>query len=206
MFAHTNIINFLDIPTLDHTLTKEIVDRANALGPDLESIAWLEHFHDHNIQAVSQIYARDAAIFSPELQNKIQQFYQPYFLTPVIPIFGVFENTYKDYTAECPPHCDRYRKVAVNYIIQTGGSNVLTCFYKNRRTNSNLETAENSRYENVILDFKIRLPEQIWHTYDVQTYHSVENIETKRIILSLYLENNLNYNDFIESHKQLLYE
>lgn len=206
MFSFDQNIKFLDLPKLDNNITQEIITAAQKIKPDISSIKWLEKFHNNNIKAVSQIFARDKAILPKILQDKIKQQYQHYFSVPITPIFGVFENIYKDSLAECPPHCDRQRKLAINYIITTGGFDVLTCFYHNQRINQNLEVAENGLHDNISLNFQIRLPDQIWHTYDVQTYHSVKNIETKRIILSLLLEDNIDYNNFINLHKHLLYE
>ena len=206
MLSFEQSIRFLDLPRLDHSICQEIVTAAEKINPDFSSINWLENFHNNNIKAVSQIYARESAILSKSLQDKIRQQYQHYFSAPITPIFGVFENVYKDNLAECPPHCDRHRRLAINYIITSGGSNVLTCFYHNRRINQNLEVAENALHDNISLNFKVRLPDQVWHTYDVQTYHSVENIETKRIILSLYLEDNIDYKNFVNLHNHLMYE
>ena len=206
MFSFEKNIKFLNLPQLDHELVQEIVRLAEKIQPDFSSINWLENFHKKNIKAVSEIYARDNAVLPGHLQDKIKQLYQPYFSAAVTPIIGIFENIYKDSWSECPPHCDRQRKLAINYIVNTGGCNVLTCFYNNKRISESLELSESALHENLSLDFKVRLPDQVWHAYGVQTYHSVENIQTKRIILSLYLEDNIDYNDFIKLHNHLLYE
>lgn len=206
MFTHEKIIKFLDLPSLDDATTQEILTLAEKIQPDLSSVTWLENFHKKTLKAASEIYARDSAVIPIYIQDKIKKLYQPYFSTPITPIFGVFENIYKDDWSQIPPHCDRQRKLAINYIVETGGLNVLTCFYNNTRIGENLESAECAIHDKLSLNCKVRLPDRVWHAYCVQTYHSVENIKTKRIILSLYLQDNISYNDFIKLHNHLLYE
>lgn len=73
-------------------------------------------------------------------------------------------------TYHIPIHRDINRDQAYNYIIETGGDNVLTCFYTN---------------EFLVLD-KINIKVNQWHRIDTQIYHSVENISTTRIALTVH--------------------
>ena len=50
------------------------------------------------------------------------------------------------------------------------------------------------------------IPEEQWHQYDVQRFHSVENIETERYLLSILLSNNPNSEEFIKDYQNLIIE
>ena len=196
-------LRYLDLPKLNDSVKAEIQTVADCVAVDYSAIQWLEQFHDHTLKAASQVYARNDAVLPIKLQEKIVAQYQQYFKSKVVPIIGVIENAYDAETAQSPPHCDRLRQTAINYIINTGGNNVLTCFYHNSRRHHGLDQAENDQAKNLNLDFKLRLTEEVWHSYNVQKYHSVENIQTKRIVLSLYLENNLTFDQFNQEYQHL---
>lgn len=141
---------------------------------------------------------------TPGIQKEINEVYSSYFQQPVIGIVGNLSNIGDSEPAQAPPHCDRFRKTAINYIMQTGGDNVYTCFYKKLRNNDNLSEAANSLYSEVTLDDKIKLPAKTWHAYNVQQYHSVEGITDTRLIFSLLLDSNPSLDDIEIQYPELL--
>lgn len=86
------------------------------------------------------------------------------------------------------PHIDELRHYALNYVLERGGDNVQTNFY-----NVKEEWAHQQPYARTLIPFdKIQLAEahgiseQQWHKMDINTIHSVTNLDPtkKRISLS----------------------
>ena len=195
---------FLDLPDLPKQLELEILDVFALIQPDDSGRVWLENFHSDNIKVASQIYGRGEATLPIDVQDQLQATYNKFFQEPVQFIIGKFENS-AGYDLAClPPHCDRERKIAINYLLESGGANVLTCMYQQPRKQHDLTAAENDLYENLKLDVVMCIPEKKWHVYDVQHYHSVENIETTRSMLSIFLPSNPDVNTFKNKYTGLL--
>jgi hypothetical protein len=66
-------------------------------------------------------------------------------------------------------HKDFKRKVAINYLLDSGGSNVETCFYNEKRE----------------LVSKVKIQEHRWHRIDVSKFHNVIGLESPRIAISI---------------------
>lgn len=69
-------------------------------------------------------------------------------------------------------HKDWNRDLALNYIIDQGGPNVITTFRNDSK---------------IITDSYNLIPHR-WHELNTSAYHEVDNIETKRIALSINLK------------------
>jgi len=84
-------------------------------------------------------------------------------------------------------HCDK-RQWAVNYIIDTGGSNVTTTFY--HHPNKSVIQAPATRISN---DTKLKIIKQVviepgkWHIINTHVLHGVTNIETQRTAITIGL-------------------
>ena len=68
-----------------------------------------------------------------------------------------------------PKHVDVDRVICYNYILQAGGSNVETVWWD----------GDNELYRTC-------LPEKKWHKINVTTEHSIENIETERLAITVF--------------------
>ena len=68
-----------------------------------------------------------------------------------------------------PKHVDVDRVMCYNYILQSGGVNVETVWWDNDKE-----------------IYRTRLPEKKWHKINVSTEHSIENIETERVAISVF--------------------
>lgn len=185
-------------------LEQEIIKISHDIPADESGRKWIEEFHDNKIHAVSHVYGRANTILNEQLQSTIQDLYGKFFNEKLYAIIGKLDNTSGHELAEAPPHCDRARYVAINYIIKSGGSNVLTCFYNERRSNNDLTASENIKYNQLTLDFKLCLPEHEWHSYNVQYAHSVENIENTRLLFSLFPVSNPDFDTFQKKYKDLI--
>lgn len=183
-------LTYLNLPPLPAELELTIQEFAKQIPPDEPGRTWIEDFHNNQIKAVSHVYGRGNTFFPDIIQHQLNQLYSSYFNESVTGIVGKLDNT-QHYASACsPPHCDRGRYVAINYLLQAGGSNVKTCFYKQQRGSDDLTCAANLQINNLDFDTEFCVPEQRWHAYNVQYYHSVENIETTRLMLSLVLKSN----------------
>lgn len=199
-----NRLLYLNLPVLPPEIEKEITGIADNLPPDEPGRKWIEEFHDNKIHAVSHVYGRANSVLHEDLQKTLQNLYGEFFNEPFICVVGKLQNVNDVKFSHAPPHCDRARHIAINYLLQSGGENVKTCFYNERRTNSDLTSAENFKYNNITLDFKVCLPERVWHSYDVQHVHSVENIENTRLLFSIFLVSNPDFNTFQKKYKDLI--
>jgi len=89
------------------------------------------------------------------------------------------------------PHRDVLRDTAYNYIIELGGTDVKTCFYKPKQEYSHLDTKAIIRtfipYDRIELIDHVVFEKNKWHEIKVNNIHSVENIDPTSIRLSLTL-------------------
>tara|TARA_Y100001949_G_scaffold165363_1_gene161029 strand:- start:95 stop:517 length:423 start_codon:yes stop_codon:yes gene_type:complete len=72
-----------------------------------------------------------------------------------------------------PRHTDVVRPVCYNYILEAGGSNVQTVWWESDKE-----------------IYRICLPEKRWHKINTTVEHTIENIETERLSITVYIINN----------------
>lgn len=85
------------------------------------------------------------------------------------------------------PHIDEIRKGALNYIIQTGGSDVKTKFYKPKLEYADLKVTPQTVFLRNTIDevYSETLPTNKWHILDVTQIHSVNNLDPSGIRISI---------------------
>ena len=83
-----------------------------------------------------------------------------------------------------PPHTDIGRPIAINYTIMSGGSKVETTFYKNYSENRE-GTTSHYNDSNLLKDKSYELNDNKWYAFNARQYHSVDNIQDKRLVLSI---------------------
>jgi hypothetical protein len=95
-----------------------------------------------------------------------------------------------------PPHTDFNRELAVNYVLDTGGDNVETCFFE--QVYEPPMTVKNGfimpRYFNekhLIKNSSTVFKKDSWVAFDSQKPHCVNNITGKRILISMTMDYNL---------------
>jgi hypothetical protein len=90
-------------------------------------------------------------------------------------------------------HTDRLRLTALNYIIDTGGSDVLTSWYKEEGKNLHrLQKTPGSQSDSGAVDYKnLQLLESVileknhWYIIDTRILHDVDNITSTRKSISI---------------------
>lgn len=100
-----------------------------------------------------------------------------------------------------PPHHDHERTMGINYYIESGGDNVKTVMYNETKYNNDIPNLP--RYDQVTVMQEYRTEPNTWYAIEGSRFHSVENIESDRLILSLSFEDLL-YSDFFTKYKHLL--
>ena len=88
------------------------------------------------------------------------------------------------------PHTDRMRNYTLMYLLNTGGENHRTVFYKHFDSNFVIERKQNFQYSDIIEVDSIQVPLRTWTLLNAQAIHSVENIPGMRLAIQLSLEIN----------------
>lgn len=102
----------------------------------------------------------------------------------------------QDEPAIMPPHTDFNRELAINFIIETGGDNVETCFYKQVDEPAMVINQGHimPRYfneKNLEQTGSIVFKKNSWVAFDSQNPHAVKNISGKRILVTMTADGNL---------------
>ena len=121
------------------------------------------------------------------------------------PTVLIFRNSNIDNTnAYMVPHSDIVRTFAINFYIELGGSNVKTIFYT-KQDNYLKWQGKSYSYDGLIVENEYITVGNQWYALDARKVHSVENIETNRIVLGLsFYESNQRYENFIINHPELI--
>ena len=97
-------------------------------------------------------------------------------------------------------HFDR-RHWAINYVIDTGGSNVVTAFFKDRKSPMQVdEIYRLDQNEQLDLLFDRCVEPGRWHILNTHVLHSVKGIETERSAITVGL-NTVNPFDQIRQYQ-----
>ena len=88
-----------------------------------------------------------------------------------------------------PPHIDpvKIRKYGILYILDTGGDNVITKWYKPKNELNNLpvESPEWINYDNIECVYEYKLEPYTWYMGNFSEIHSVENLKRFRTAFSV---------------------
>jgi hypothetical protein len=107
----------------------------------------------------------------------------------ITPMIGLIRNTKTESTSSYGPHSDRVRTVGINFYIDLGGENVSTVFYDKFDPLDDLVGGHNATYNELTAVEEVFFKNDIWYAFNTKQYHSVENIETTRIMLTLSMVN-----------------
>lgn len=123
------------------------------------------------------------------------EFY-PYIKEKFISNILIFKNTDPNRLSYFPPHIDATSTLSLNYIISEGGVNTLTTMYNmDSPKSTKARDIQMTSYEDLDLSFSVKTLKNNWYATDIQNYHSVDNIETQRTILTMTFDH-INYSYF----------
>ena len=184
----------IDLPPPSLELVTSIRNFVSEITLDASKKQWLDDFHNQSVNSVLHYFTR------PVFEQQVQQEYGKFFNVPISGLLGIMKNAQS--TPAClPPHIDRQRGVAVNYYLEMGGDNIDTVFYDATK-NTTAIGAVNYHYDSVSKLSQYRFQKDQWYAYEVSRCHSVENIETTRIIFGIVSEHTDSVNS-IEQFKNI---
>lgn len=162
-----------------------------------------------NRPGFSRLYAEGTNIVlyefaqAPELAHAVNTAFGSFFSEPLHPVVGVMRNTGVE-PAEIPPHFDRFRKLAINYVLRSGGSATTDFYDSERGDGEDISQGLHLSYDGLTLVDGSVIPEKRWHVLNVQRAHAVHNIESTRVVLGFVLGSNPDFISFTDTHKDLL--
>lgn len=189
----------LDLPHPAPEFVDQFRAAADRITLDPDNKRWLDEFYHNNINSALHRFCP-----IPELDSALQSQYQTYFPHHKIACWAGIMRPADDRPACLPPHVDRGRALAINYVIDTGGDCVSTLLYDRIMPVSSQST--NLQYGEVgVIEQHIFEPS--WVAYPVNRCHSVERITgTRRILIIALATADTGYDlaDFQRDHPDLL--
>ena len=187
----------INLPKPSDKIKKIVLDIADNCAINTNSIIWHKTINNVNIVSGSFIYKENLLL-------QINEEYQSFFKHKLNSTVGVLENVEPNNLnlGVYPIHSDKVRHVAMNYFFDLGGSNVETVFYDKFDDLSDtigghvLPYGALSPVKNYITETNT------WYCFNTKQYHSVENIQTKRIILSVRVDTT--YEAFMNEYKSYI--
>lgn len=163
----------------------EFLDRVRELVASTEldrgGKQWLDQ-QNNTTNSAEHLFFQNA-----DIDQFMQIEFGDFFHQPIGGVVGIMKNTGPS-PANHPPHIDRGRGLAINYYIQSGGSNVSTTFYDlveaaDSDASKNFTWTEIAHRRLGSVEFLSRA----WYAYDVCRCHSIENIEALRYFVSIFV-------------------
>lgn len=194
----------IDLPQLPIWAKKELLALCNTIEiSESRALKW-KSFFPTTYNLAAQEYGTEAVSQIPDaLLNELKNIYGKFFMGGAN--IGVAASVSINGTPSViPPHCDRVRRTAINYLLDLGGDQVTTTFYKQQRSTNDLSLSENVIYDAVEPLESVQIPRDVWHTFDPQRFHSVENITGRRHYLSLYPIFNPSFSDFCREYHDMI--
>jgi hypothetical protein len=172
----------LNLPKPSDRLISLVREAASTRSTNYASKAW----HEGVQQAEINCAAGDFFAYE-QVTAQSRQEYQQYFPYVLYPIVGIIENTDITRPASYCPHTDRVRTVGINYYIDAGGPNVTTVFYDKEDSADDDVGGNMLPYEQLTKVGEQHFNENAWYMFGTRRFHSVENVESTRLILTLSL-------------------
>jgi hypothetical protein len=185
--------------------SESLISRSKELMETAPLELHLKSVHDSIQNFTVNSISRQFVVDDEILNNLIDLEYQKYFKHKIVPSLAIIKNV-EDRIACWPPHSDRTRICALHFYIEEGGENVQTVFYdKLDNYKSGPGTGKIFPYKNLIIDKVYHATMNEWQAFNVRQVHSIENIETTRLILNLsFLD--INFFDLVENYPHFVGE
>lgn len=190
----------LDLPSPSQKILEAIYRISNHAPLELELKAMHDKIQDYKRNSVSRKFIED----DEELNYLAQLEYDSLFDEKFKPAVGVIKNLKTGQYACWPPHADRVRIFALNYYVEEGGKNVTTVMYNSYGDfKVGPGTGSIFKYEDLLIDKSYHLKTKNWYALSVRQAHSIENIETTRLIFTLSFFD-ITCQEFIQKYKQYI--
>jgi len=128
---------------------------------------------------------------SDEFEAWARDMFKPSFTLAGLSVMDV------DYSKTMAPHVDTSRNYTIQYLLDTGGSNVETTFWQEKgKPITRPDLRQNYNPDDVIKDYRdlieldrFRIPAGVWVSLHSSILHSIENLESPRIAFQLGTDN-----------------
>jgi hypothetical protein len=172
----------LDLPLPSEKIIQAIHRISDSAPLELELKAMHDRMQDYTRNSVSRKFVED----DEELNNLAQLEFGHLFEEKFKPAAGIIKNLSSEQVACWPPHADRVRIFALNFYVQEGGKNVSTVMYNTHGDYQvGLGTGSVFKYEELTVVTSYQLEVEKWYALSVRQAHSIENIESTRLIFTL---------------------
>ena len=172
------MIYTLQLPKPSNDLINLIKSIALDRPVNIISRNWHSSIQGPNINCAAGDFFSDKKISSLAIQE-----FQPLFKYSIHATIGIIHNTNPLKSASYPPHTDKVRTASINFYIELGGNNVKTIFYDKKDLES--EETKILPYKDVSAQQEYVFDTDTWYLLNSRNFHSVENINTTRIIFGL---------------------
>jgi hypothetical protein len=176
------MIHKIDLPNPSNELITQVKKYAVEAPINYSSVEWHKTIQNGKVNCASGYFFTQPSVTELALTE-----FAGFFTTKITPMIGVLSNINDRSVASYPPHTDRTRTMTLNYYIDLGGENVSTVFYTKKDDTILEPDFKVFTYEQVDPICSLNLSSNIWYALNVQKIHSVENINTTRIMLALSL-------------------
>lgn len=174
------LVERLNLPDPSPELIRQFRDAAAQVYLDPDNKRWLDEFYDNQINSALHRFCP-----LPELDQALRDQYQTYFPKHRIDCWAGIMRPANNEPACLPPHVDRGRTLAINYVVDHGGDLVSTLLYDQILDVTDQST--NLRYDQVQV-VEHHVLGQGWMAYNVNRCHSVERIQGTRLIMIIRLD------------------
>jgi len=190
----------LNLPGPSDRIKDAIYRIADSSSYELELKKTHDKVQNYTVNSVSRKFVEDDSEFNQLVKDE----YSKYFNETIHPAVGIVTNLKSSEVSCWPPHSDRVRIFALNFYLDEGGEHVETVMYN---THDNYiagpGTGKIYNYNDLEIDKIYHLKINQWYGLNVRQVHSIENIESRRIIFTISFHD-FTFFDFIEKYKNLL--
>ena len=175
----------LNLPPPSGPLIALLEDLARSTALDIKGKKWLDE-QNHSGNSAEHLF-----FMSDPVTEMVQQEFGMYFQAPIMALVGIMRSS-DGKPANQPPHTDRARALAINYFVQLGGDHVTTTFY-DIVERPQLSHARNFTYQEARAHQQgsVVFEQDNWYAFDVCRCHSIENITSTRLLVSIILREHM---------------
>lgn len=200
----TDIV-LLKLPPLPTDLRNSVAELCKQINYSNDRASRISSYYPgHNYSIAAQEYGTEQCPPVPrDIIEEFRKIYGDIFQGGIMVVIGGAKNVL-GCPSVTPPHCDRLRRVAINYLLDLGGHDVITTVYHEKRRGHDLSAGENLPYDVLTPATRVILEKDKWHAFDPQHYHSVENITETRYYLSLHPIHNFTFDELLTQYSDLV--
>ena len=164
------------------SVPQELIDKTIA-SVNMDDLRYFLHNVGRPVAVLNKWFPRTA--LQPELEEWLKENISD------AAIKNEFAVTINDNGADkITPHTDRMREFTLIYLIENGGDDHRTIFYKPIDDNIKYERMMNFTYDQVREVDSISIPLNKWTLLNAQEIHSVENIPGTRMAIQMSFDQN----------------